>query len=139
MRHLGLLSVCCCLGTVLISCEKSVDPAVLEKDFRGFLATYTERIEQRDLEFLGTVHPGLPKPMQGFFLDLTLNMMKHAGEGGLEPEVDCKESNICTVTWPQPGDSWLAQKFIKEVEDGGDHQTDRSSTATSTGAAAEGE
>jgi hypothetical protein len=95
-----------------MSCGESRDPAELEKDFRVFLASYVQKIKQGDLEYLATVHPGLPSQMHGFFLNLTRNLMKHADEEGLEPGIACSESNVCTVTWPQPGGSWAEQSFI---------------------------
>ena len=101
-----------CLGTLLMSCGESRDPAALERDFRVFLASYVKKIKQGDLEYLETVHPGLPSPMHGFFRNLTLSLMKHADEEGLEPDIDCSESNVCTVNWPQPGGSWAEQSFI---------------------------
>ena len=51
--------------------------------------------------------------MRDFFFDMTLDMMKHAKEAGLEPEITCREYGVCKVIWPQPGDSWAAQSFIK--------------------------
>ena len=101
------------MGIALISCETREDPAVLEAEFRSFLPTYIQRIKQRDIEYLETVHPGLPKEMHEFFLNLTLNSMKHADEEGLEPDIKYKDENVFTVTWPQPGDSWEEQSFIR--------------------------
>ena len=102
-----------CLGTLLMSCGESRDPAELERDFRVFLASYVQKIKQGDLEYLETVHPGLPSQMHGFFLNLTRNLMKYADEEGLEPDIKYKDENVFTVTWPQPGDSWEEQSFIR--------------------------
>ncbi len=84
-----------------------------ESDFRSFFETYVQEVRERDADYLGSVHPELPTEMHEFFFDLTQDMMKHADEQGLEPSIDCEEYDVCKVTWPQPGDSWAAQSFIR--------------------------
>ena len=51
--------------------------------------------------------------MSGFFIGLTMDMMKYADENNLSPTITCREYEICKVTWPQPGDSWAAQTFVR--------------------------
>lgn len=51
--------------------------------------------------------------MHDFFFDATMAMMRCADEQGLEPDIECKEYEVCKVTWPQPGGSWAAQSFIR--------------------------
>jgi hypothetical protein len=84
----------------------------LETGFRQFLGTYIKEIRSGNREFLGTVHPNLPEEMQDFFIGITIDMMKHANENGLDPTITCRDYNICKATWPQPGDSWASQSFI---------------------------
>ena len=90
-------------------CLAEVD---LESGFRQFLGTYIKEMRAENREFLGTVHPNLPEETQGFFIGITLDMMKHANENGLDPTITCRDYNICKATWPQPGDSWASQSFI---------------------------
>lgn len=85
----------------------------LKTDFQEFLGTYIEAVKIRDKQFLGTIHPNLPEDMYEFFFDVTQNMMSFAQEEGLAPDIECREYNVCKVTWPQPGDSWAAQTFIR--------------------------
>jgi len=85
----------------------------LKRDFHHFLATYLQHVQDRDNDFLAKVHPELPEQMYEFFFDATLNMMRHAQTHDLQPEITCKEYGVCTVTWPQPNDSWAAQTFIR--------------------------
>ena len=47
------------------------------------------------------------------FIGITLDMMKYADDNNLSPAVTCREYEMCKVTWPQPGDSWAAQTFIR--------------------------
>ena len=85
----------------------------LESDFQRFLDSYIHEIHERNTDYLREVHPDLPPEMQDFFLDATLQMMMHAEEQGLEPSVECREYEVCKVTWPQSGGSWAAQEFIR--------------------------
>ena len=84
----------------------------LEAGFQSFLNTYISQVKQRNVDYLRTVHPKLPADMYDFFFDLTLGMMKYAGEKSLSPDIECREYNVCKVIWPQPGESWAAQTFI---------------------------
>lgn len=85
----------------------------LEADFRRFLENYVQQVEQRNASYLARVHPDLPPKLRDFFFDVTLNMMQHARGRALEPEIECKEYEVCNVIWPQPGGSWAAQSFIR--------------------------
>jgi len=85
----------------------------LKADFQDFLPTYIEAINNRDADFLATVHPELPTEMTDFFFDLTLDMMSYAETNGLQPSVACKTYGVCKVTWPQPEGHWAAQTFIR--------------------------
>lgn len=84
----------------------------LEPAFRRFLETYVGEIRSGNMEYLGTVHPNLPVETRGFFIGVTLDMMKYATDEGLKPTVTCRDMGICKVTWPQPGDSWASQSFL---------------------------
>ena len=97
----------------LTSCSAPREAATIEDDFRVFLKDYVAHIESRDRSFLHTVNPELPEDMNDFFFDVTMNMMKHAKDEGLDPTVNCKEYGVCTVTWPLSDGSWAAQSFIR--------------------------
>ena len=86
-----------------------------EESFRSFLDVYIERVDARDVTYLREVHPDLPEEMQDFFLDVTADMMKHSRAEGLEPEIECREYEVCKVVWTQPGGSWAAQHFIRHA------------------------
>jgi hypothetical protein len=94
-------------------CAKRENGNDVEADFRAFLETYVQEIKQRNTEYLVNVHPDLPADMHDFFLEATQSMMKYADEQGIEPTIECREYNVCKVTWPQPGGSWAAQSFIR--------------------------
>ena len=88
-----------------------------EESFRSFLGVYTERVDARDVAYLREVHPDLPEKMHDFFLDVTADMMRHSRAEGLEPEIECREYEVCKVVWTQPGGSWAAQHFILHEAD----------------------
>lgn len=88
-----------------------------EESFRSFLDVYVERVDARDVAYLREVHPDLPEEMHDFFLDATTDMMQHSRAEGLEPEIECREYDVCKVVWTQPGGSWAAQRFILHEED----------------------
>ena len=91
----------------------SGDLAKLETDFQRFLDDYWQHVRRRDREFLQSVHPKLPQEMYDFFFNVTLDMMRHSeGRGSIEPSIECQEFNVCKVVYPQPNDSWAAQRFI---------------------------
>ena len=105
----GSLSILCMTLLIPSLCLAEVG---LESGFHQFLETYIKEIRSGNREFLGTVHPNLPEETQGFFIGITIDMMKHANENGLDPTITCREYNICKATWPQPGGSWASQSFI---------------------------
>jgi len=91
----------------------SGDRTKLETDFQHFLDDYWLHVRQRDREFLRLVHPKLPQEMYEFFFDVTLDMVRHSeARAGIEPSIECQEFNVCKVVYPQPNDSWAAQRFI---------------------------
>ena len=100
------------LCMVLLVPSPGLADANLEPGFRQFLGTYINEVNAGNKDFLGTVHPNLPEEMHGFFIEITMDMMKHAKENGLDYTITCREYNICKITWPQPGDSWASQSFI---------------------------
>ena len=104
-----------CIAAVVatLGCSDGENGNGIEPDFRTFLETYVQAIEQRDTAYLLGVHPDLPSDMHGFFFDVTQEMMQYAGEQGLEPTIECTEYNVCKTTWPQLGGSWAAQSFIR--------------------------
>lgn len=85
----------------------------LKADFQDFLSVYIRKMEEKDTDFLARVHPELPGELYDFFFDATQAMMRHAQKNGLPPDIACKDYGVCTATWPQPGDSWAAQSFIR--------------------------
>ena len=91
----------------------SADIPQLQTSFMNFLSIYIKEIKQGNAGYLETVHPNLPADMHEFFIDITLDMMKYAGNEGIAPDITCREYDICKVTWPQPGDSWAAQTFVR--------------------------
>jgi hypothetical protein len=84
----------------------------LEQGFRLFLGNYIKEINSGNRQFLETIHPNLPEEMRGFFIGVTIDMMKYAHANGLEPAITCRDYNICKATWPQPSESWASQSFI---------------------------
>jgi len=111
--HLWVSFACMAVVIATLGCGKGDEGNGLEADFHAFLETYVQEVKQRNADYLVSVHPDLPAEMREFFFDATLGMMKHADEQGLEPAIECKEYNVCKVTWPQPGGSWAAQSFIR--------------------------
>jgi hypothetical protein len=105
-------SVLLILCLALMVSSPAMSEENLEASFREFLGIYVGQIKSGNSQYLGTVHPNLPGEMRGFFIDVTLDMMKHADDKGLEPTITCRDYGICKVTWPQPGDSWASQSFI---------------------------
>jgi hypothetical protein len=87
---------------LFVGCAKQDNGNDLEADFRAFLETYVQEIKQRNTEYLVNVHPDLPADMHEFFLEATQAMMKYADEQAIEPTIECREYNVCKVTWPQP-------------------------------------
>ncbi len=104
-----------CIAAVFatLGCRNGEKGNDVEADFQTFFEAYVQGITQRNTEYLLSVHPDLPSEMHEFFFDVTQEMMQYAGEHGLEPSVECREYNVCKVTWPQPGGSWAAQSFIR--------------------------
>jgi hypothetical protein len=86
--------------------------AALETSFRSFLAEYRQEVRQRNVDYLKIVHPKLPPEQYDFFFDITLQMMRHSDENGLEPKIECREYGVCKAVYMQPGGSWAAQTFI---------------------------
>lgn len=84
----------------------------LERSFQAFLQDYWQEIRRRNGAFLESVHPKLPNDMYEFFFDVTLQMMRFSDEQSLEPTIECQEFNVCKAIYPQPNDSWAAQRFI---------------------------
>ena len=90
----------------------------LEENFRQFLSQYRLEVRARNTAYLKAVHPKLPAEMHAFFFDVTLNMMRYADENeGVEPKIECQDFSICKVVYPQPNDSWAAQRFIRHEGD----------------------
>lgn len=72
----------------------------------------------RNTAYLKAVHPKLPAETCAFFFDVTLNMMRYADENEtVEPKIECQDFNVCKVVYPQPNDSWAAQRFIRHEGD----------------------
>jgi hypothetical protein len=106
--------VLCLVFCLAIPCLASAaDYPDLESSFKEFLGTYIQEIKNGNADYLKTVYPGLPEEKRGFFMGNTLDMMKHAHENNLSPSITCREYEICKATWPQPGDSWAAQTFVR--------------------------
>ena len=85
----------------------------LDVQFRRFLNEYWQHIKQRNSAYLAKLHPKLPREAHDLFFDVTLDMMIHAeATEGLEPKIECQEFGVCKVIYPQPNDSWAAQRFI---------------------------
>jgi hypothetical protein len=84
----------------------------LQRSFRAFLDDFWQEIQHRNEIFLASVHPKLPKEMHDLFFDATLQMMNFSEETGSERTIECQEFNVCKVVYPQPNDSWAAQRFI---------------------------
>lgn len=84
----------------------------LERSFQVFLQKYWQEIKRRNGTYLKSVHPKLPNEMHGFFFDSTLQMMQYSEQKGLKRTLECQEFNVCKIVYPQPNDSWAAQRFI---------------------------
>ena len=85
----------------------------LEKSFRQFLSEYWQEMKQRNSVYLRAVHPKLPGEAHEFFFDVTLDMMRYAeATEGVEPTIVCQDFSVCKVVYPQPNNSWAAQRFI---------------------------
>ena len=84
----------------------------LTRSFQEFLLQYWSKIRSRNGTYLKSVHPKLPEEMHDFFFDVTLQMMQFSDEQGLDPKLECQEFKVCQVIYPQPNDSWAAQRFI---------------------------
>ena len=84
----------------------------LARSFETFLQVYRHEIKRRNGPYLKSLHPKLPEEMHDFFFDVTLQMMRFSEEQGLRPTVECQEFKVCKVVYPQPNDSWAAQRFI---------------------------
>jgi hypothetical protein len=84
----------------------------LTRSFQEFLLHYWPDIRSRNATYLKSVHPKLPEEMHHFFFDVTLQMMQFSDEQGLDPKLECQEFKVCQVIYPQPNDSWAAQRFI---------------------------
>jgi len=84
----------------------------LERSFEAFLQEYSHEIRRRNGVYLKSVHPKLPDEMYDFFFDVTQQMMRFSEEQGLDPTIECQEFKICKAIFPQPNDSWAAQRFI---------------------------
>ncbi len=69
-------------------------------------------MRRRNGAYLKSVHPKLPDEMYDFFFDVTLQMMQFSEDEDLEPTIECQEFKVCKVVYPQPNDSWAAQRFI---------------------------
>jgi len=104
-----------CSGIFLLSpgMASSAEFPELESSFRQFLAVYIDEMKSGNKQYLETIHPSLPAGQRGFFIGITLDMMRHADEEHLKPGITCREYGICKATWPQPGGSWAAQTFIR--------------------------
>lgn len=90
----------------------------VEGNFRQFLNQYQLEMRARNTAYLKAVHPKLPAETYAFFFDVTLNMMRYADENNeVEPKIECQDFNICKVVYPQPNDSWAAQRFIRHDGD----------------------
>ncbi len=85
----------------------------LGQRFWDFLNGYWPEIQNRNRVYLQSVHPKLPEEMYDFFFDMTLDMMRYSEENvGIEPTIECQDFDICKVVYPQPNNSWAAQRFI---------------------------
>ena len=84
----------------------------LERSFQDFLTAYRPEMRRRNRAYLKSVHPKLPEEMYDFFFDVTLQMMQFSEDQDLEPTVECQDFKACKAVYPQPNDSWAAQRFI---------------------------
>ena len=85
----------------------------MEGSFRQFLGEYWPQMKARNSDYLKTVHPKLPAEAYDFFFDVTLNMMQYVETNQtIDPKIECQDFNVCKVIYPQPNDSWAAQRFI---------------------------
>ena len=84
----------------------------LERSFQEFLQEYRHEMRRRNGTYLKSVHPKLPDEMYDFFFDVTLQMMQFSEDEDLEPALECEEFQVCKVIYPQPNNSWAAQRFI---------------------------
>ena len=97
------------------SAQRTPEPAAtqeLERSFRAFLDDYWQEIKNRNGSYLASIHPKLPEEMHDFFFDVTLQMMNFSEVQGVERTIECQEFKVCKVTYPQPNNSWAAQRFI---------------------------
>lgn len=92
--------------------EGTVTMGELERSFETFLQEYQPEMKRRNGVYLKSVHPKLPEEMYDFFFDVTQQMMQFSEEQGLEPTIECQEFKVCKAIYPQPNDSWAAQRFI---------------------------
>ena len=109
------LLLCCLLASVVAksSMATTQNSGDVEGSFRQFLKEYWPQMKARNSNYLKTVHPKLPAEAYGFFFDVTLNMMLYAETNeAVEPKIECQDFNVCKVIYPQPNDSWAAQRFI---------------------------
>jgi len=85
----------------------------VEAKFQEFLKEYWPQMKARNATYLKAVHPKLPTEAYELFFDVTLNMMQYAEKNeGVEPKIECQDFKVCKVVYPQPNDSWAAQRFI---------------------------
>jgi hypothetical protein len=97
-------------SSIAITQDSSGD---VEDSFRQFLGEYWPQMKARNSDYLKTVHPKLPAEAYDFFFDITLAMMQYAETNeAVEPKIECQDFNVCKVIYPQPNDSWAAQRFI---------------------------
>lgn len=108
--------VCCIVLMAIPQSSFAADDAGgndVEAEFRQFLDEFRPQMKARNAAYLQAVHPKLPAEAYDLFFDVTLNMMQHAEKNeGIEPTVECQDFNVCKVVYPQPNDSWAAQRFI---------------------------
>lgn len=110
------LWICCLLAMAVTQHSMAAtqgEDSNVEGKFRQFLTEYWEQIEARNADYLRVVHPKLPAVAYDLFFDVTRNMMQFAEKNeALEPKIECQDFNVCKVVYPQPNDSWAAQRFI---------------------------
>ena len=92
--------------------ERTMAMGELERSFQAFLQEYRHEMKRRNGVYLMSVHPKLPEEMYDFFFDVTQQMMQFSEDQDLEPTIECQEFKVCKVVYPQPNDSWAAQRFI---------------------------
>ena len=112
---MGKILLCCLLILAVLqsSFAATQGDVDVEGSFRQFLGEYWPQMKARNADYLKTVHPKLPAEAYGFFFDATLGMMQYAETNeAVEPKIECQDFNVCKVIYPQPNDSWAAQRFI---------------------------